>query len=312
VSQVKSSILEAIGRTPLVDLSRIRPPGAARVLAKIEALNPSGSVKARPALAMIRDAERRGLLREDSIVVEASSGNQGIALSMVCAVLGYRAMIVMPESMSAERQEIMRAYGAEVVLTDPGGNITEALHNALRRVDQLAAEDPRVFVTAQFRNPANPEAHRKTTAAEIIDQIGPDGPVDAFVAGIGTGGTLTGAGGALRSAYPGVKLVAVEPEAAAILSGLPIGNHVQQGIGDGIIPDVLDRALIDEVVKVTDNDAVETARLLARREGLLAGVSSGSNVWAALRVAERLGPGKVVVTLCPDTGERYLSLDLLS
>ncbi|MDP2873628.1 MAG: cysteine synthase A [Bacillota bacterium] len=309
--RVLSSILEAVGRTPLVELGRLRPAGAARIVAKVEALNPSGSVKARPALAMVRDAERRGLLTPDSIIVEASSGNQGIALSMVCAVLGYRVKIVMPRTMSPERQEIMQAYGAEVILTEPGANISETLENALRRVRDLAAEDRRVFVTGQFDNPANPAAHRLTTAAEIVEQLGPGARADAFVAGVGTGGTLTGAGGALKQAYPGLRVIAVEPAGAALLSGGQVGDHIQQGIGDGIVPQVLDRGLIDEVIQVTDEDAVATARLLARKEGLLVGVSAGSNVWAAMRVAERLGDGKTVVTLCPDTGERYLSLDVL-
>lgn len=308
---VLGSILEAVGRTPLVALDRIRPAGSARVVAKLEALGPSGSVKARPALAMILEAERRGLLGPESVVVEASSGNTGIALSMVCAVLGYRAKIVMPQGMSPERKQLMEAYGAEVILTGAGDNITEALENALRRVEELAAADPRVFVAGQFSNPANPAAHRHTTAAEIIAQLGPGGRADAFVAGVGTGGTLTGAGGALKRAYPGLVCVAVEPSGAAVLSGGTVGTHVQQGIGDGIIPDVLDRSLIDEVIQVTDGDAVATARLLARREGVLAGVSSGSNVWAAMQVAARLGEDRVVVTICPDTGERYLSLELL-
>ncbi|NPV70826.1 MAG: cysteine synthase A [Firmicutes bacterium] len=308
---MRRSILETIGNTPLVELRRVRPCNGCRVLVKVEALNPGGSIKCRPAYAMIRAAEEQGLLKPDSIIVEATSGNQGIALSMVGAALGYRVRIVMPANMSKERQMIVRAYGAELVLTDPGSDIGQALDTCLKTVRKMAEEDPQVFVVGQFSNPANPASHRQETAVEIIEQVGDQGPVHAFVSGIGTGGTITGVGEALKKVWPDCEVVAAEPENAAILSGGKIGHHVQQGIGDGLIPEVLNTKIIDEIVVVSDKDAVATSLRLAREEGLFVGVSSGTNVWAALRVAENLGPGKTVVTLCPDTAERYLSMKLL-
>lgn len=311
--RVLGSILEAIGQTPLVSLDRVRPAGAARILAKVELLNPSGSVKARPAYAMVRAAEEQGLLRPDSILVEASSGNQGIALAMIGAVLGYRVVIVMPSGMSSERAAIIRAYGAETIITDAGRNISEAIANATGRARQMAADDPRVFYVQQFSNLANPQAHEDTTAAEILAALGPYTPdtrIDAFLAGIGTGGTLTGVGRVLKGRFPGMQVIAVEPDRAAILSGGQVHDHIQQGIGDGVIPDVLDVPLIDRTVIVSDDQAVATARLLARKEGLFTGISAGSNVCAAMRVASELGPGGTVVTICPDTGERYLSMGI--
>ncbi len=242
--------------------------------------------------------------------MEASSGNQGIALAMVGAVLGYRVIIVMPSTMSSERASIIKAYGAETVLTEPGRNISEAIANATGRARQMAAEDPRMFYVDQFSNRANPQAHAETTAQEILAATGPDMRIAAFVAGIGTGGTLTGAGRALKARFPRMEVVAVEPEHAAVLSGGPTGDHIQQGIGDGLIPDVLDVGIIDRTVIVTDEEALATARLLARREGLFTGVTAGSNVYAALRVAGELGPDEAVVTVCPDNGERYLSIDI--
>ncbi len=310
MSEIKRSILEAIGCTPLVELQRVRPSGS-RILVKMEALNPGGSVKCRPAYAMIRAAEAQGLLRPGSVIVEATSGNQGIALSMVGAALGYRVRIVMPANMSQERQAIIRAYGADLVLTDPGADIGEAIRNALAAVEQMAQEDPRVFVAGQFNNPANPRSHYETTGSEIVEQVGEQGPVHAFVSGIGTGGTITGVGRLLKKTYPGCLVVAAEPEKAPLISGGQVGHHLQQGIGDGIMPSILDPDLVDETVLVSDEDAVATAARLAREEGLFVGVSSGTNVYAALRVAERMGPGKTVVTLCPDTGERYLSMGVL-
>ncbi len=308
--RVLGSALEAIGGTPLVALDRIRPAGAARILAKAELLNPSGSIKARPAYAMVRAAEREGLIGPGSVLVEASSGNQGIALAMVGAVLGYRVVIVMPEGMSSERAAIIRAYGAETVITDPGANISEAIANATAEAGRLAAADPRMFYVRQFSNPANPDAHAAGTAQEILAALGPGVNLAAFVAGIGTGGTLTGVGRVLRERFPGVRIIAVEPANAAILSGGEITGHIQQGIGDGLLPDVLDTGLIDSSVTVTDDEAFATARLLARREGLFCGISSGSNVCAAMRVAQEFGPAENVVTVCPDNGERYLSLGI--
>lgn len=282
MSDIKQNILEAIGKTPMVQLNRIRPANGSRILVKVEALNPGGSIKIRPAYAMVMAAKAQGLLKPDSTIVEATSGNQGT----------------------------MRSYGAELILTDPGRDIGEAIETAKRTAEEMARKDSRVFFASQFTNPANPGAHRATTAAEIIDQVGETGWVDAFVSGIGTGGTITGVGEQLKAKYPGCLVVAAEPSEAAILSRKPIGNHIQQGIGDGLIPDVLNRAIIDRLVLVTDKDAVATARRLAEEEGLFVGISSGTNVWAALRVAETLGPDKTVVTLCPDTGERYLSLNV--
>jgi cysteine synthase A len=307
---IHRSILEAIGRTPLIELQRVRPPDS-RILVKMESLNPGGSVKCRPAYAMIREAERQGRLHPDSIIVEATSGNQGIALCMVGAALGYRVRIVMPANMTRERQAIIRAYGAELVLTDPGNDIGEAIDNALTVVRRLADEDPRVFVPGQFDNPANPQAHYQTTAAEILEQIGTDGPVDAFVSGIGTGGTLTGVGRALKEVYPSCLVVAAEPQKAAILSGGQIGHHMQQGIGDGIVPAVLDLTIVDRTVLVSDEAAMATASRLAREEGMMVGISSGTNVHAALMIAEDLGPAKTILTICPDTGDRYLSIGLV-
>lgn len=308
MSDIKRSILEAIGQTPLVELRRVRPANGSRILVKMEALEPGGSIKIRPAFAMVSAAERQGKLGPDSIIVEATSGNQGIALSLVGAALGYRVRIVMPANMSPERQAIMRSYGAELVLTDPGADIGEAIATAKQTAEAMAAADPHVFFAGQFSNPANPGSHRSTTAAEIIAQVGADGPVHAFVSGIGTGGTITGVGEALKDAYPGCLIVAAEPENAAILAGGTIGHHIQQGIGDGLIPEVLNRDIIDRVTLVSDAEAVAAARRLASEEGLFVGISSGTNVHAALEIAESLGPSHTVVTICPDTGERYLSL----
>lgn len=310
MSDIKGSILEAIGNTPLVDLKRIRPAGGARILAKIETLNPGGSIKSRPAYAMIRAAEEAGLLNKESIIVEATSGNQGISLCMVGAALGYKVRVVMPANMSEERQLLMCAYGAELVLTDPGRDIAQALENALQAVKEMQEEDPRVFVPGQFTNPVNPQTHRETTGEEILRQVGDQGPIDAFISGIGTGGTITGVGGLLKEKFPGCLVVATEPENAAILSGGTMGHHIQQGIGDGFIPDVLDTDVIDRIMVVCDEDAVSTSCLLARREGLLVGISSGTNAWAALQLSREMGPDKTIVTVLPDTGERYLSLNV--
>jgi cysteine synthase A len=309
-SSVCSSVLEAIGNTPLIHLQRLHAAGQARVLAKLEALNPGGSIKSRTAWAMIRSAEAAGQLRPDAIIVEPTSGNQGIGLAMVAAVRGYRARLIMPDCVSLERCRLIEAYGAEAVLVPSQGDIGSTIRACVELAMEMQRNDPRVFVPQQFQNPANPSIHRETTGREFLAQV--DGPIDAFVAGVGTGGTLTGVGEVLKARFPGLLVVATEPENAAILSGGPIGEHEQQGIGDGIIPDVLNLSLIDRVVVVSDADAMATARLLARREGLMVGVSSGTNVWAALAIAKELGEGKTVVTVLPDTAERYFSTPLFA
>lgn len=302
------NVLEAIGGTPLVRLNRMTDGEAAEILVKFEAVNIGGSVKTRTAYNMILAAERAGLLNKDSIIVEPTSGNQGIGLALVCAVRGYRAVIIMPDSVSEERRKIVRHYGAEVVLIHDDGDIGKCIRACAARAAQMAAENPRVFVPGQFENPANPEAHLMHTAVEILEQAGK--PIHGFCCGIGTGGTISGIGKMLKSENPTTEIWAVEPENAAILSGGAIGTHLQMGIGDGLIPPVLDQDIYDEVCVITDKEALETARELARREGLLVGISSGSNVAAAIRLARKLGRGKTVVTILPDTAERYFSTPL--
>jgi cysteine synthase A len=300
------SVLDLIGRTPIVRLQRVVSPTMATVWAKLERTNPGGSVKDRIALAMIEAAERDGSLRPGGVIVEPTSGNTGIGLAMVAAFKGYRLILTMPETASVERRALMAAYGAELVLT-PG---PQGMKGAIAKAEELRRENQDYFTPQQFKNPANPEVHRRTTAQEILAQV--PGPVDAFVAGVGTGGTITGVGQVLKSRYPGVRVVAVEPAASPVLSGGQPGPHKIQGIGPGFVPDVLDRAVIDEVLPVTNEDAAATARQLARQEGLLVGISSGAAACAALRVAERLGAGKTVVVVLPDTGERYLSTGLFN
>ncbi|MDR3590633.1 MAG: cysteine synthase A [Negativicutes bacterium] len=302
------NILEAVGNTPLVKMGRIAPATGASIFAKVECLNPGGSIKIRTALGMITAAEEAGLLKPDSIIVEVTSGNQGISMALIGAVKGYRVRIIMPENMSIERRKLIQAYGAEVVLTPAGENIQEAIEAALTVAKRMADQDPRVFLPKQFENPANPDIHRQTTAEEIIAQL--EGPLDAFVAGFGTDGTITGIGEILKKAYPDIKIIAAEPENAAILSGLAIGHHIQQGIGDGVIPPIMNTAIVDGIILVSDADALAAARRLAKDEGLLCGVSSGTNICAALRIAQKLGPAAKVVTILPDTGERYLSTEL--
>ncbi len=302
------NVLEAIGGTPLVRLNRMTDGDAAEILVKFEAVNIGGSVKTRTAYNMILAAERAGLLNKDSIIVEPTSGNQGIGLALVCAVRGYRAVIIMPDSVSEERRKIVRHYGAEAILIHDAGDIGKCIRACAARAAQMAAENPRVFVPGQFENPANPEAHLMHTAVEILEQAGK--PIHGFCCGIGTGGTISGIGKMLKSENPTTEIWAVEPENAAILSGGAIGTHLQMGIGDGLIPPVLNQDIYDEVCVITDKEALETARELARREGLLVGISSGSNVAAAIRLARKLGRGKTVVTILPDTAERYFSTPL--
>jgi len=302
--KVANNVLELVGFTPMLKLNRVTRDVEATVLAKAEFLNPSGSVKDRIAVSMIEEAEKAGILNTDSIIVEPTSGNTGIGLAMVAAVKGYRMVVVMPESMSMERRKIMRAFGAEIVLT-PGGDV----ELAVKKADEMARENPKVFLPQQFKNPVNPETHREKTGQEILAQTG--GKVDAFVAGIGTGGTLTGVAEALKKVNPDVKIVVVEPAECSVLtpSG-KCGPHKIEGIGDGFIPQVLRVDLIDEVITPTSEEAYEMARRLAKEEGILVGPSSGANVFAALKVAKGLGKGKVVVTLLPDSGQRYLSTEL--
>lgn len=306
---VCESILQAIGSTPMVELQRVGKETGCRLLAKVEGLNPGGSIKSRTAYWMVESASSQGLINRDTILVEATSGNQGIGLSMVGAVFGLKVRIIMPENMSKERQMLMRAYGAEVILTPAGKDIGEAIRRAMDTAREMADEDPKVFWVNQFNNPANTDAHRRTTAHEILMQV--DEPIDAFVSGVGTGGTITGVGEELKGHYPDCLVVAAEPENGAILSGGRIGHHIQQGIGDGLIPGILNQDILDRIVVVPDEDALETARLLARKEGLFAGISSGTNVWAAIKIAEELGPGRTIVMVLPDCGERYLSSALV-
>ena len=305
---ISNDILEAVGNTPLVRLNRMTRPGMAEVLVKFEALNVGGSIKTRTAWNMILDAEAKGLVGPGTVIVEPTSGNQGIGLALVGAVRGYRVVIVMPDSVSVERRKLMRHYGAEVRLVHDAGNIGDAIAECVRIADEMKAADPSVYVPQQFENPANPEVHRRHTALEILEQAAK--PIHGFCSGIGTGGTLSGIGEVLKSRNPGIEIWAVEPENAAILAGGTVGTHLQMGIGDGLVPGNLNQRIYSHIEIISDAVALETARDLARREGLLAGISSGTNVAAALRLAEKLGEGKTVVTVLPDTAERYFSTPL--
>lgn len=298
------NVLDLIGATPLVRLRRMPPAGSAAVWAKLERFNPGGSVKDRIAIAMIEEAEEAGLLNPGGAIVEPTSGNTGIGLAMTAAVKGYRLVLTMPDTLSLERRALMKAYGAELILT-PGelgmkGSIAEA--------EKLVREQG-YFMPQQFMNPANPEIHRRTTAKEILEQTS---HLDVFVAGVGTGGTITGVGSVFKDILPGVQIVAVEPAASPVLSGGSPGKHKIQGIGAGFVPDVLDPDIFDRIIQVTDEDAREAARRLAREEGILSGISSGAAAWAAIQVAQGLEEDKIVVTVLPDTGERYLSTDLFN
>lgn len=305
---IYQNILDAMGHTPLVQLNHIVPEGAARVLVKYEGLNVGGSIKTRVAYNMVMEAVRQGKITKDTIIVEPTSGNQGIGLSLIGAVLGYRVRIIMPDSVSVERQKLMRHYGAEVVLIHDEGNIGDAIEKCLQTAMQMQEEDPNVYVPQQFTNPANPMIHRHQTGLEILEQVG--GPIDGFCSGIGTGGTITGIGEKLKALNPNMTIWAVEPENAAILAGGTVGAHLQMGIGDGLIPDILNQKIYEHIYIVTDEEAISTARELARKEGLMCGISSGTNVAAAIQLARQLGPGKTVVTILPDTAERYFSTPL--
>ncbi len=305
------SVLEAIGNTPMIRLNYFSKENGPHIFGKLEALNPGGSIKSRTAYWMIKRAMDRGLINQETTLVEATSGNQGIGISMVGAALGLSVIIVMPENMSIERQKMMKAYGAKVILTPAGHDIGEAIANALKKAKSLVESDNKMFFLNQFGNPDNSEAHHKFTAREIIEQI--DGQIDAFVSGIGTGGTITGVGEVLKSKFSKCLVVAAEPENASILlkKGKEIKHHIQQGIGDGILPDILNVEIIDKIVLVSDEEALTTARLLAQKEGLFVGISSGTNVFVAHKIAQELGEEKNIVTLLPDNGERYLSTELV-
>ena len=305
---VYNNILEAMGNTPLIRLSRMAEPDSAQILVKFEGLNVGGSIKTRTAYNMIREAEKKGLIKEDTIIVEPTSGNQGIGLALVGAVRGYQTRIIMPDSVSEERRKLVEHYGAEVILIHDAGNIGTCIEECLNTALRMAAEDPRVFVPQQFENPANPAVHRSRTAVEILEQA--DGPIDGFCSGIGTGGTITGIGEVLKEKNPDMEIWAVEPEHAAILSGGSIGTHVQMGIGDGVIPVILNRQIYDDICIVTDEEAIRISKELASKEGIMCGISSGTNVAAALKLAKKLGRGKTVVTVLPDTAERYFSTPL--
>lgn len=306
---IYNNILEAIGNTPLIKLNHIVPEGAADIFVKNEGLDVGGSIKTRTALNMIERAEKEGKLNKDSIIVEPTSGNQGIGLALIGAVKGYKTIIVMPDSVSHERSMLVKHYGAEVVLIHDDGDIGKAIDECRIKAEEIAASDPHVFIPQQFENPANTEAQYAYTAREILDAM--EGRViDGFCSGIGTGGTITGIGHALKEANPATVVWAAEPENAAILSGGSIGTHVQMGIGDGLIPGILDTKVYDDICIITDEEAINTSRELTRKEGMMCGISSGTNVACAIKLAKKLGSGKTVVTVLPDTAERYFSTPL--
>jgi len=305
--KIADNVTQLIGNTPLVRLNRVADGAEAEVVAKLEFFNPAHSVKDRVGVAMIEAAEKAGLIKPNTIILEPTSGNTGIALAMVCAARGYQCTLTMPETMSKERRMLLRAYGAELVLT-PG---SDGMEGAILKAEEMAASDSRYFIPQQFKNPANPEIHRRTTAEEIWQDT--DGKVDILVAGVGTGGTITGVGEAIKARKPSFKVVAVEPDASAVLSGEQKGPHMIQGIGAGFIPDVLNTNIYDEIIRVKNEDALLIARRMAKEEGLLVGISSGAAVWAALQVAGRSeNAGKLIVVILPDFGERYLSTALFA
>lgn len=305
---VYDNVLEAIGHTPMIRLRNMVEEDSAEILVKFEGLNVGGSIKTRTAYNMIKEAEKAGIINKDTIIVEPTSGNQGIGLALVGAVKGYRTIIIMPDSVSEERRKLVRHYGAEVKLIHDAGDIGACINECLQTALNMQKKDPNVFVPQQFENKNNTLAHKKHTALEIMEQVA--GPIDGFCSGIGTGGTITGIGEVLKAQYPEIEIWAVEPENAAILAGGTIGTHLQMGIGDGIIPDILNQKIYDDIYIITDNEALEIAKRLAKEEGLMCGISSGTNVAAALKLAKKLGPGKTVVTVLPDTAERYFSTSL--
>ncbi len=302
------TILDALGNTPIIKLQHMSDPNDAEILVKFEGLNVGGSIKTRTAFNMILDAEKRGLIGPDTIIVEPTSGNQGIGLALVGAVRGYQVKIIMPDSVSEERRKLVQHYGAEVILVHDDGNIGLCIEECLNLALKMQKENPKIFVPQQFENPANPAIQRSSTAVEILNQV--NGPIHGFCSGIGTGGTITGIGEVLKEHNPDMTIWAVEPEDAAILSGGSIGTHVQMGIGDGIIPPILNQEIYDDVCIIKDEEALQTSKDLAAKEGIMCGISSGTNVAAALRLAKKLGKGKRVVTVLPDTAERYFSTPL--
>lgn len=305
-----NNILDAMGNTPIIRLNNMTDGDCAEILVKFEGLNVGGSIKTRTAFNMIRSAEEQGLINKDTIIVEPTSGNQGIGLALVGAVRGYKTIIIMPDSVSEERRKLVKQYGAEVKLIHDAGNIGKCIDECLQLALKMKSENPNVFVPQQFENPANPEIQRKGTGKEILEQVGK--PIHGFCSGIGTGGTITGIGEVLKEANPEIEIWAVEPKNAAILSGGAIGTHIQMGIGDGIIPDILNTEIYNEVCIIEDDEALETSKALAAKEGILCGISSGTNVAAAIKLAKKLGKGKTVVTVLPDTAERYFSTPLFS
>ena len=305
---IYDNILDAVGNTPVIRLKHLVSDDMAEILVKFEGLNVGGSIKTRTALAMIDRAEEMGLISSDSIIVEPTSGNQGIGLALVGAVRGYKTVIIMPDSVSEERRKLVTHYGAEVITVHDDGNIGKCIEECVELALKMRDENPKVYVPQQFENPANADIQRSWTGKEIIDQVGK--PIHGFCSGIGTGGTITGIGETLKAANPAVEIWAVEPEHAAVLSGGSIGTHVQMGIGDGLIPPILNRDIIDDICIIKDDEAVEVSKLLASREGIMCGISSGTNVCAAMKLAKKLGPGKTVLTILPDTAERYFSTPL--
>lgn len=307
---IYNNILEAVGHTPMVRLNRMVDDDSAEVLVKFEAVNVGGSIKTRTALNMIEKAEKKGIINKDTIIVEPTSGNQGIGLALVGAVKGYRTIIIMPDSVSEERRKLVRHYGADVKLIHDDGDIGACIDECLKTAIRMKEKDSRVFVPQQFANEDNTNAHKNHTALEIMEQVA--GPIDGFCSGIGTGGTITGIGRVLKAQNPDIEIWAVEPENAAILAGGTIGTHIQMGIGDGIIPEILDQSIYDDIYVISDEEALSTSKRLAKEEGLMCGISSGTNVAAALKLAKKLGKGKTVVTVLPDTAERYFSTELFS
>lgn len=305
---IYNNILDAVGHTPIVRLNNMTDGDSAEILVKFEGLNVGGSIKTRTAYNMILQAEKEGRIHKDTIIVKPTSGNQGIGLALVGAVREYRTIIIMPDSVSEERRKLVRHYGAEVILIHDSGNIGKCIDECLQTAIKMSEENPNVFVPQQFENENNPLAHRHHTALEIMEQVG--GPIDGFCSGVGTGGTITGIGEVLKAQYPNITIWAVEPENAAILSGGTIGTHLQMGIGDGVIPQVLNTKIYEDICIITDDEAIQTSKDLARKEGLMCGISSGTNVAAAIKLAKKLGKGKTVVTVLPDTAERYFSTPL--
>lgn len=305
---IYNNILEAMGNTPLIRLSHMCDEDSAEILVKFEGLNVGGSIKTRTAYNMICEAEKRGIINENTVIVEPTSGNQGIGLALVGAVKGYKTTIIMPDSVSEERRKLVEHYGAQVVLIHDAGNIGESIEECLQTALRMQRENPNVYVPQQFENPANSAIQREQTAVEILEQA--DRPIHGFCSGIGTGGTITGIGEALKAANPDMTVWAVEPEHAAILSGGSIGTHLQMGIGDGLIPDILNQNIYDDICIIADDEAIRTSKELACREGIMCGISSGTNVAAAIKLAKKLGRGKTVVTVLPDTAERYFSTPL--